>query len=96
LTAADVAQDDLRTLHYNLTRVDAVRIAMDMFARGLLTAAQVAYVKSDANIIGEVEPILNVNQYLHLAEWLFVKKQLSDVQLKDIQSKLIAIPFTGI
>lgn len=69
---------------------------MDLFARGLLTISQVNFVKDDAGISIDVEPILSTNQYLHLAEWLFVKKQLSQEQLDKIKAKFILIPYSGI
>lgn len=96
LSIDDVANDEGRIGHYNLTSVDAIRIALDLFARGLLTSANVDYIKSDAGITIDVDPILNNNQYLHLAEWLFTKNQITELELDTIKQKFVFIPFTGI
>jgi hypothetical protein len=96
LTADDVAADERRSGHYNLTKVDAVRIAMDLFARGLLTSEQVRFVKAEAGITVDVEPILNINQYVHLAEWLFSQGQITRTDLGLIKAKFPVIEYAGI
>ncbi|NNM94569.1 MAG: hypothetical protein HKL88_03790 [Bacteroidia bacterium] len=52
LTLIDVEADKLKNGHYNLTTIDAIRIAMDLFARGLLEKKHIEFIKNKAGIVG--------------------------------------------
>lgn len=92
----DVIADEQRIAHYNLTGVDATRIAIDLIGRGLLSNTHLSYIKNDASITTNVEPILQYNQYRHLAQWLREKNQITQAELDLILAACPEIPFTGI
>lgn len=92
----DVEADLTRLGHYHLTGVDATRIAYDMVGRGLLRSELVDYVKQDAGITTTVYPMLQNNQYRHLAYWLEQKGQITEEELNRILEALPETPYTGI
>lgn len=92
----DLKDDAIRKGELNLTSVDAVRIAYDLAGRGLLSSDQVEFVRQKTGVTKDIKPILHVNQYLHLLNWLKENDQLRDSEYKKLLENVIAEPFDGI
>lgn len=92
----DVSLDEQHKGDLNLTSVDAIRIAYDLFGRGVLSEKNLNYIKKTIRIDKEVKPILHPNQYFHLLEWLDDNGQLDTKEIDKLKQIMEKESFEGI
>ncbi|MEM0143583.1 MAG: hypothetical protein QXL94_06495 [Candidatus Parvarchaeum sp.] len=79
ITKTNVEADTIKEPDLNLTKVDAMRIALDLEARGVFTKDDL---KEASELFGieatKIPTILHPNQYYHLLNWLKLKGKIDD------------------
>jgi hypothetical protein len=93
---ADIEKDKQRQGDFNLTSVDAIRIAYDLIGRGVLADKHLSFIQKETGIKKIVKPILHPNQYFHLLKWLKEKGEITDEELRKANEILKEEPFEGI
>lgn len=93
---SDVEQDKIRQGDFNLTSVDAIRIAYDLIGRGVLLQEHLEFIKRETNLSQNIKPILHANQYFHLLKWLKEKRVIDEAVLEKAREILQEEPYSGI
>ncbi len=96
LDKKDVKEDARRHGNLHLTSVDALRIALDLRGRGILTEKQLDFVKSALSVDAKVRPILHPNQYHHFMQWLINQQQADQTTMDRLLDFIKSEDFSGI
>lgn len=92
----DVKRDENRIGDLNLTSVDALRITYDLVGRGILDIKYIDFIKEKIKIVKTVKPILHINQYYHLLNWLKEQNQITDREINKLEQMIQKVDYTGI
>ncbi len=93
---SDIEKDSERQGDFNLTSVDAMRIAYDLMGRGVLGEKHLLFIKKETGLDKIIKPILHSNQYFHLLRWLKNRGELTEDELQKAREILKEEKFEGI
>ncbi|MSS74578.1 hypothetical protein EXS72_02985 [Candidatus Pacearchaeota archaeon] len=88
----DVDVDSQKGRSLNLTSIDAIRIALDMNARGILSSEAVTKLKMKLNL-ENVPTFFHSNQYNHLGKWLKNQGIISSDEFEKIDQQMPEVPY---
>jgi hypothetical protein len=88
----DIDIDSQKSIGLNLTSIDALRIASDMYAKGLISSETVIQLQTKFGI-NNTPPFFHQNQYNHLGEWLQSQGIISDEVLRTIDERMPKVPY---
>jgi len=79
-----VKEDEVKPTSLQLTSVDAVRIALDLVGRGILSTKALDSLKHKLDLDVSVPPVFHPNQYFHFVRWLKSTGLAGDEQLEKL------------
>lgn len=79
-----VKEDEMRPTSLQLTSVDAIRIALDLVGRGILSKNVLDSLKDKLDLNVSVPPVFHPNQYFHFVRWLKFVGLASDEELEKL------------